>query len=206
MASVEKFALGEVFAICNHNDRGIANPSNEQIDSERTLLNYHLEPDRELSCYDYFKERKEQLYCYNRKDVKVMAGWVITAPRELPEPQQKLFFQECYSFMAQRYGEDNVIQAVVHYDEGGQPHLHFNFIPVVEDHKHPQGLKICANDVLNPAELRCFHPALQKHLNEAGITARVQTGITKANGRNYTVKELKAGVQHEYKREEVWKW
>ena len=207
MASVQKWSSeGEVFAICRHNDRGAANPSNKQIDSNKTHLNYHLEPERDLSPYDYFKERKTQLYCYNRKDVVVMAGWVITAPKDLPDEQYKPFFQECYNFLEQKYGQENVIQSVVHYDEGGQPHLHFNFIPVVEDKKHSQGLKICANEVLNPKELRCFHPALQKHLNESGIVAKVQTGITKANGRNYTVKELKQNVLREREREEIWQW
>ena len=48
------------------------------------------------------------------------------------------------------------MQAIVHDDEGGQPHLHFCFIPVEEDLKHEQGYKICANDVLDRRELRNF--------------------------------------------------
>ena len=30
-------------------------------------------------------ERKKELYCYNRKDVKVMAGWIVTVPKNLKE-------------------------------------------------------------------------------------------------------------------------
>ena len=116
--------------------------------------------------YDYFLQRKSELYCYNRNDVKVMVGWIVT----------------------------------VHDDEGGQPHLHFCFIPVEEDLKHEQGYKICANDVLDRRELRNFHPDLQRYLNEHGLEdARVMTGVTKRQGGNRTVAQLKA--EREYQQE-----
>ena len=86
--------------------------------------------------------------------------------------------------------EKNCVQAVVHNDEGGQPHIHFLFIPAAADKKHG-GEKICANDVLNKAELRNFHSALQKYLLDYGVQANILTGITKAQGGNRTVRELK---------------
>ena len=30
--------------------------------------------------YDYYLQRKSELYCYNRDDVKVMAGWNCNGP------------------------------------------------------------------------------------------------------------------------------
>lgn len=51
--------------------------------------------------------------------------------------------------------------------------------------------KICANDVLNKAELRNFHSALQKCLLDHGVQANILTGITKVQGGNRTVRELK---------------
>ena len=66
------------------------------------------------------------------------------------------------------------------------------------------GEKICANDVLNKKELRNFHPDLQRHLKNDGIDAKVMTGITKAQGGNKTVDELKAersiNIQHSVER------
>ena len=114
-----------------------------------------------MSDYDYFQERLSQLYVYGRNDVKVMAGWVVTAPQDLEQEQYDDFFLAVYDFLENRYGEENVIQAVVHDDEGGQPHLHFCFIPVVEDKKHEEEYKVCANDVLDRRELRNFHPDLR---------------------------------------------
>lgn len=190
MASVQKFADYEVAAQLNHNDRAIAVPSNEDIKNDRTEENYSLIAERGVSSYDYYKDRKAQLYCYNRKDVKTMAGWIITAPKDLPLHEHRNFFEISYRFLAEKYGEENIIQAVVHNDEGGQPHLHCCFIPVVPDRKHG-GKKICANDVLTRRELRNFHPELSKFLKDNGITANVNSGITRQLGGSKTVKELK---------------
>ena len=220
MGSVKKFTHGAVVNQLRHCNREIKNDKNPDIDSNRTYLNYSLTPDRNMSEYDYYKERKSELYCYNRSDVKTMAGWIITAPQELKSKEEEdEFFKTTYQFLENRYGKENVVSATVHYDEGkmekckdrwgeyikdengeikrelvlGRPHLHFNFIPVVKDNnpKHIQSEKICANDRLNRTELQHFHTDLQKYLEQNGITAKVLNGKTKAQGRNYTVEELK---------------
>lgn len=196
MARVEKFTEHAVVNQLRHNLRQIKYSTNVDIDMSRADQNYELGPDRNMTAYDYFKERKQELYCYRRADVKVMAGWVVTAPKDLARNLHERFFEETYHFLEQRYGQENVIQAIVHNDESGQPHLHFDFIPVAPDEKH-QCEKICANDVLNRKELRNFHPDLQNHLKEHGINARVMTGITREQGRNRTVKELKQEREHQ---------
>lgn len=167
--------------------------NNHDIDPKRLERDYILSPDRGMTEYDYFLQRKSELYCYNRNDVKVMVGWIVTAPQDLDPERYDNFFYATYNFLANRYGEENVVQAIVHDDEGGQPHLHFCFVPVVEDPKHEQGYKICANDVLDRRELRNFHPDLQRYLNEHGLEdACVMTGVTKRQGGNRTVAQLKA--------------
>ena len=121
-----------------------------------------------------------------------MAGWVVTAPQELPVERQEDFFVTVYDFLENRYGKENVVQAAVHDDEGGQPHLHFYFIPVADDPKHDEGFKVCANEVLDRRELRNFHPDLQRYLSEHGLEdAHIMTGVTKRQGGNRTVAELK---------------
>ena len=120
-------------------------------------------------------------------------GKPLERAQDLEQEQYDDFFLAVYDFLENRYGEENVIQAVVHDDEGGQPHLHFCFIPVVEDKKHEEGYKVCANDVLDRRELRNFHPDLQRYLDEHGLEdACVMTGVTRAQGGNRTVAELKA--------------
>lgn len=68
--------------------------------------------------------------------------------------------------------------------------MHWLGIPVVPDSRHG-GEKICCDSVLNRRELRNFHPDLQKYLREHGVAGTVMTGITKAQGGNRTVRELK---------------
>ena len=201
MASVEKFSAGAVRNQLRHNCREIEHSSNTNIDPTRQERDYLLSPDRGISDYDYLKKRLSQLYVYNRKDVKVMAGWVVTAPQELPVERQEDFFVTVYDFLENRYGKENVVQAAVHDDEGGQPHLHFYFIPVADDPKHDEGFKVCANEVLDRRELRNFHPDLQRYLSEHGLEdAHIMTGVTKQQGGNRTVAQLKAEREQEIKR------
>ena len=201
MASVEKFSAGAVRNQLRHNRREIEHSSNLDIDPSRQGQDYVLSPDRGMTEYDYFKQRISQLYVYNRNDIKVMAGWVVTAPQNLDPKRYDDFFCSTYDFLENRYGKENVIQAIVHDDEGGQPHLHFCFVPVVEDPKHDEGYKVCANEVLDRRELRNFHPALQRYLDEHGLEdAHIMTGVTKQQGGNRTVAQLKAEREQEIKR------
>ena len=205
MASVKKFTHEAVLQMIRHINRQTLEPTNTDIDPARSHLNYRVSPSwkhrddgRDISDYECYTLRLKYLYVYNRPDVKTCAGWVISAPATLPKEQHKAFFQECYRFLETRYGRDNTISAVVHNDEKqgdeyGQGHLHYIFIPVVNDEKKHKtsGKKVCANDVLTRKELRDFHPALQAHLTAAGINAAVMTGVTAAQGGNRTVADLK---------------
>ena len=195
MASVKKYARSAVKNILDHNLR--AKPV-KNADAEKTHHNYSLTPVRfqnkvgkliAFSPFDYFKKRLREVYVYNRKDVKVLAEWIVTAPKDLPESEHKRFFKACYEFMERKYGKNNIVSAHVHMDES-QPHLHTTFLPVVPDKKRG-GEKVCANDVLTRITLSSFHGELQAHLNNAEIPAKITSGITKAQGGNRTVSEMK---------------
>lgn len=97
MASVAKFTAGAVRNQLRHNLREIEHSSNADIDPARRGRDYILSPDRAMSEYDYFLQRKSELYCYGREDVKVMAGWIVTAPRDLAEERQGDFFKATYA-------------------------------------------------------------------------------------------------------------
>lgn len=221
MASVQKFCAVAVRNELRHNARQIRHNSNRDIDPELSHLNYDLTPARNIADpYLYYQQRVSDVYCYARADVKTAAGWVVTCPRELTgEAEQRQFFEATTDFLIERYGRANVLQAVVHYDEGkrevthdrwgnvicgddgqpivarvcGQPHLHFVFMPIVEDtnENHVQTEKVCAKAVLDRAELQHFHTDLQQHLHNCGINAAVITGVVRKQGYNRTVDDLK---------------
>ena len=110
------------------------------------------------------------------------------------------FFTHVTDFLNTRYGAENCIGAFVHEDEK-QPHLHYSFIPVSKDENpaHEQAEKVCAKEVLTRKDLRTFHDDLQEHLRERmpDRNINVVTGITKEQGRNMTIKELKLQTQLE---------
>lgn len=213
MASVQKFTASAVSNELRHNNRQIKNNSNQDIRADLSHLNYDLTPDHgKLTHYQYYKHRLSELYHYNRTDVKTLAGWVVTLPYEISmndREQQQEFFKAVSDFFSNRYGSENVVQSIVHCDEGirhtvtapdgtvseelvaGRPHLHFCFIPVVPDKSvsHTQTEKVCACKVLTKHELHSAHIELQKYLDGLGIEAKVINGST--SGANRTVGELK---------------
>ena len=194
MAHVQKFTKGNMQGLSIHLDRKTENHSNEDIDSERTHLNYDL-CEKEGDTLSRMNERLEEVYCMNRKDVKACCEWVVTLPESLkdaPDEHQRKFFENTYEFLSDRYGgEQNVISANVHNDET-TPHMHFDFIPIVWDEKKERE-KVSAKEVLTRAELKSFHNDLDKHLKER-IPEIYQEGIL--NGKTIGIENVHSLKKH----------
>lgn len=162
--------------------------ANQQIDPQRSHLNYNLAAHQTMRQGDFIRKRCSEVKLQNRKDVNVMCSWVLTAPKDLPKTEQADFFKASYEFMANRYGRENVISAYVHLDETS-PHIHFAFIPVTAD-KKKGGYKVSAKEVITKHELQVFHQELSKHLEKAlGHSVGVLNGSTQDG--NKTIAELK---------------
>ena len=58
MASVKKFTESAVVNQLRHIERTIAHPENMDIEKDRTVQNYSLLPQREISSYEYYRQRK----------------------------------------------------------------------------------------------------------------------------------------------------
>ena len=192
MASVTKFTASSVSVNLRHIERKIATPSNHDIDPDKSVKNYSLLSHGNYSTFEYYKARLEQLQYFHRADVKTMCGWVITAPQSLPEAEHMRFFELTKEFLQDRYGSENGVAAVVHMDESGQPHMHYYFIPVTKGSN-----RVCCKEVITRTELQKFHPELQRYLQEHGCTAQIMSGVTKANGGNRTVEQLKLERTHD---------
>lgn len=198
-----------------HNSRECPRPtSNTDIDPARSNNNYSLLPDRAAasSCREYYRQRLDEIYHMQRRDIVTACQWVITAPADLAAEQEREFFETTMDYLNSLYGADNCIQAVVHTDEGvkdqdgniiaGRAHLHYLFMPVVTNDKYLQPnkngnitkkaqyqQKLCANDLITKQHLQQWHADYQQWITNAGIHATVQSGIT--GGKNKTVDKLK---------------
>lgn len=132
----------------------------ENIDPERTALNYNLGPERVgVSQSAFVKARIESLNLPRkpRKDAVRFCDAVLTLPVTFPEGRAREFFEESYAFLAERFGADNVVSAFVHMDEA-RPHMHFCWVPVTEDGR------LSAKDVLCRSQLKTLHGDLKAWL------------------------------------------
>ena len=93
---------------------------NQDIDPQKTHLNYNLGPRRGLEQIDFIRQRTTEARTLKRDDVNVMCSWVVTLPEYRhhnqnihvsPDKEQveRLFFERTYQFLCDRYGEQNVI-------------------------------------------------------------------------------------------------
>ncbi|MCS8588232.1 MobV family relaxase [Leuconostoc citreum] len=167
MAHLKKNTRGSVPGLAVHFERKTDHHTNKEIDVAKTYLNQDLMTDGS-DMLSRFNERLNDVYCMKRDDVKALATWIVTLPEELsevPYEQQSAFFEATKQFLDDRYGQENAVAAVVHYDET-TPHLHYAFVPVVFDAKKER-YKVSAKEVLTRHDLQTFHDDLDQELKQA---------------------------------------
>ena len=161
---MEKYHKTDIYPVEKENERDENyEASNPQIDSARTKDNYHI-IGRYCSYTEFINRRIIELNLPTkpRKDAVLMASFVIGSDGEffdgLSQEQQEDFFAECTRYFGDRYGEENIISAVVHVDET-TPHLHLNLMPI-------RNGRLCCKDLFNRTELAKlqtdFHEAVGK--------------------------------------------
>ena len=112
--------------------------SNPDIDRERSRTNYTLK-DTYMSYNKAVDERIAEGYSGKkgiRKDAVRMCEVLFTSDNDffsgMSSDRQREYFNDCYRFACDRYGEKNIIAATVHLDED-TPHLHIDFVPLTKD-------------------------------------------------------------------------
>ena len=185
----EKFKANMVVKELKHDSRETDIKVNEDIDRERTKLNYDLM--NRVNPYKYYKERLGQVKVQKRDDVNTLCSWIITLPKQdFTKEEQEKFFKVAFEEFCKRYGKENCISAYVHNDEAGQPHMHYKFIPVVKDKKHPERYKVSAFECVRRNDLKKMHIDFQKLMEkEFGRDIDILNGSTA--GGNKTITELK---------------
>ncbi len=164
---MEKYHKTDIAPVENENERDETyQASNPQIDFTRTRNNYNIIK-RQRSYTQFINDKIEALDLPTkvRKDAVLMCSFVVGSDREffgrLSPSEQQQFFVDCTRFFTERYGEANIISAVVHMDET-TPHLHLNLIPIANG-------RLCAKTLFDRKELQNlqseFHSAVGKKWN-----------------------------------------
>ena len=105
-------------SIIQHNKREHARYSNEDIDLSKTRLNTTMEQKTADECYQYFKDRLNELDNTTntnfRKDRVEAIGIEFTIPNEVDSSK---FEEFAYRYLCDKYGKENIISADCHRDE-----------------------------------------------------------------------------------------
>ncbi len=184
---MEKYHKQDVSPIEKENERDENyEASNPQIDSERTRNNYRFTPYFGKTYMEFINSRIKELGLSPRKDAVVMNSFVLGSDKQffdgLAKIEQYNFFSDCYKFFAERYGEENIIAAVVHNDET-TPHMHLNLMPVTKDGR------LCSKQFFDKPQLQ----QLQTDFYEAvGKRWGLQRGKEGSQKRHLSTAEFKA--------------
>ncbi len=132
-----KYKRENLKGIYRHNERRNKNYSNDNIDKERSYLNYSMKGPK----YRYDKEFDMMKEKYNLKgQIKTVSNiaceYIITSDKQffekIGEEETKRYFETAYKFVSEykNLGEQYIMSAKVHMDEE-TPHMHLIFLPVV---------------------------------------------------------------------------
>ena len=132
-----KYKRENLKGIYRHNERRNKNYSNDNIDKDKSYLNYSLKSPK----YRYDKEFDIMKEKYDLKgQIKTVSNiaceYIITSDKqffeEIGEEETKRYFETAYNFVAEykNLGEQYIMSAKVHMDEE-TPHMHLIFLPVV---------------------------------------------------------------------------
>ena len=145
---IEKFSKGDLGKIGAETERTTKHHRNEDIDSERTPLNYYFKKS-EGGLHAQWKQTMQDLNATFKETKKAVAfeGVIVTSDKAffeehgyvpgepLPLELQK-FFADSYAFLKRQIGyhggDQNILSAAVHLDET-TPHLQLYYIPVVDE-------------------------------------------------------------------------
>lgn len=184
---IEKFKATAIGHMCSHYDRSQNVLSNIDIDKSKTKENYNLCHVQPIKQSEFVRNKVEEIGVRTKSTV-LMCTWIVTLPKNVRAEDEELFFQKAYEFLANRYGEQNVVSAYVHKDEV-TPHMHFAFCPIVYD-KEKKKNKFCAKELITRTELRTIHGDMDAYIEkELGYNCGVQNGATKEG--NLSVAELR---------------
>lgn len=128
-----------------------------------------------LTYTEFINKQLNELGLRPRKDAVVMNSFVVGSDKVffdgLPKMLLYNFFLDCTNFFEDRYGQENVMSAVVHLDET-TPHMHLNLIPITSDGR------LCSKDLFDKPKLQ-----------------QLQTDFYEAVGKKYSSQRGKEGSQ-----------
>jgi len=202
---VQKMKSIAIKGIQFHNQREKESQTNPDIRTEDAHLNYDLiNGNKKL---DYKKEI-QQVISENvktekkiRKDAVLLSEFLITSDSSffdnLNPDEQKHYFETAKDFIADKYGEQNIIYATVHNDEK-TPHMHVGLVPVTDDGR------LSAKDVFgNRLQFVKLQDSFNDHVKAHGFD--LERGVS-SNRKHLDMAKFKAKTAYEVEKEATQKY
>lgn len=136
---MQKFHKDAILGIQKHNQREGENSKNKDIDSSRTMLNYDFVNEDKIKYHEEIKKMTAtRVKRKIRNDAVLVAEFFVSASPEymhaMSQDEQRKYFEASLDHIAGKYGQQNILYAVVHNDEA-TPHMHVGFVPITEDRR-----------------------------------------------------------------------
>lgn len=136
---MQKFHKDAILGIQKHNQREGENSKNKDIDSTRTMLNYDLVNEDKIKYHEEIKKMTAtRVKRKIRNDAVLVAEFFVSASPEymhaMSSDEQRKYFEASLDHIAGKYGQQNILYAVVHNDEA-TPHMHVGFVPITDDRR-----------------------------------------------------------------------
>ncbi|WP_182007524.1 MobV family relaxase [Priestia aryabhattai] len=136
---MQKFHKDAILGIQKHNQREGENSKNKDIDSNRTMLNYDFVNEDKIKYHEEIKKMTAtRVKRKIRNDAVLVAEFFVSASPEymhaMSPDEQRKYFEASLDHIAGKYGQQNILYAVVHNDEA-TPHMHVGFVPITEDRR-----------------------------------------------------------------------
>jgi DNA repair exonuclease SbcCD ATPase subunit len=154
--------------------------SNERIDDSRTADNVFLKKSDSKfnkSVNDVIEnERKGGTKGVRKDAVRMVEATVQLSGKvlDMSEYEQEQVLRDSYEWLKDKFGEDNVISAVIHKDETNM-HLHFDFVPI-------ENGKLNAKAIISKPRLKQYQTDFLKNLKENHVSMNFERGGGETNG------------------------
>lgn len=157
---------GSVSAALKHCFRERETPN---ADAERTPVNEHEEA---KSTNEAMGRMRALLPKKRRKDAVLVVEYLMTASpkwwKEASQEQQKEFFKNARTWLAEKYGADRIITSTIHRDETS-PHLSAFVVPLTQDGR------LCAKEFVgNRGQMKTDQTTFAKAVAHLGLERGIE--------------------------------
>lgn len=168
---MQKVKKNDVKGYQIHNQRERESKTNPDINASLSYLNRDYINVRQIN---YMEKWKETFESQNeskralRKDAVYFNEFVVGSDRnffkDMDQSEKERFFKVSTDFFKERYGEQNVLYSVAHFDElkGAGAHAHIAIVPMKDG-------KLQSKNVFNRIELKSIQTLLPEHLQKHGF-------------------------------------